>query len=182
MLSRFLTRPGELSLLAAAQHPLSSLFLQAQISFPVDYPYSPPAFRFLTKMWHPNIYEVTAAPQNLVASRRLCHRFVMTVFCVARTERCASPSCTHRSTTRRAESCLRRGGTPHRTSGTSDSGQPGSSSGWCHPTDPTRISRWQTGPHVPHLGFLSTDQNQSFSLLFPASESTRQPPAVGVTS
>eukprot|EP00062_Callorhinchus_milii_P026495 gi/632988668/ref/XP_007883235.1/ PREDICTED: ubiquitin-conjugating enzyme E2 R2-like [Callorhinchus milii] len=23
----------------------------------MDYPYSPPAFRFLTKMWHPNIYE-----------------------------------------------------------------------------------------------------------------------------
>uniref|UniRef100_A0A3B3BR17 UBC core domain-containing protein n=1 Tax=Oryzias melastigma TaxID=30732 RepID=A0A3B3BR17_ORYME len=32
--------------------------------FPVDYPYSPPAFRFLTKMWHPNIYEVTS-PSNL---------------------------------------------------------------------------------------------------------------------
>lgn len=31
---------------------------QARIKFPVDYPYSPPAFRFLTKMWHPNIYEV----------------------------------------------------------------------------------------------------------------------------
>ncbi|MEQ2295978.1 Ubiquitin-conjugating enzyme subunit [Ameca splendens] len=29
----------------------------ARIKFPVDYPYSPPAFRFLTKMWHPNIYE-----------------------------------------------------------------------------------------------------------------------------
>lgn len=31
---------------------------QAHIKFPVDYPYSPPTFRFLTKMWHPNIYEV----------------------------------------------------------------------------------------------------------------------------
>uniref|UniRef100_A0AAY5KL61 UBC core domain-containing protein n=1 Tax=Esox lucius TaxID=8010 RepID=A0AAY5KL61_ESOLU len=30
---------------------------QARIKFPIDYPYSPPAFRFLTKMWHPNIYE-----------------------------------------------------------------------------------------------------------------------------
>uniref|UniRef100_A0A8C6TFX8 Cell division cycle 34 homolog (S. cerevisiae) b n=1 Tax=Neogobius melanostomus TaxID=47308 RepID=A0A8C6TFX8_9GOBI len=29
----------------------------ARIKFPIDYPYSPPAFRFLTKMWHPNIYE-----------------------------------------------------------------------------------------------------------------------------
>lgn len=34
------------------------LFSQAHIKFPVDYPYSPPTFRFLTKMWHPNIYEV----------------------------------------------------------------------------------------------------------------------------
>ena len=37
------------------------LFLtQAHMSFPQDYPYSPPTFRFLTKMWHPNIYEVYA--------------------------------------------------------------------------------------------------------------------------
>ena len=28
------------------------------MKFPVDYPYSPPSVRFLTKMWHPNIYEV----------------------------------------------------------------------------------------------------------------------------
>uniref|UniRef100_A0A3Q3XPQ4 E2 ubiquitin-conjugating enzyme n=1 Tax=Mola mola TaxID=94237 RepID=A0A3Q3XPQ4_MOLML len=32
-------------------------YFKARIQFPVDYPYSPPAFRFLTKMWHPNIYE-----------------------------------------------------------------------------------------------------------------------------
>ena len=35
-----------------------SLSFQAKITFPKDYPYSPPTFRFLTKMWHPNIYEV----------------------------------------------------------------------------------------------------------------------------
>uniref|UniRef100_A0A8D2IWB3 Cell division cycle 34 n=1 Tax=Varanus komodoensis TaxID=61221 RepID=A0A8D2IWB3_VARKO len=32
-------------------------YFKARLRFPVDYPYSPPAFRFLTKMWHPNIYE-----------------------------------------------------------------------------------------------------------------------------
>ncbi|XP_065103062.1 cell division cycle 34 homolog (S. cerevisiae) a [Paramisgurnus dabryanus] len=32
-------------------------YFKARIRFPIDYPYSPPAFRFLTKMWHPNIYE-----------------------------------------------------------------------------------------------------------------------------
>uniref|UniRef100_A0AAY4BNN5 UBC core domain-containing protein n=1 Tax=Denticeps clupeoides TaxID=299321 RepID=A0AAY4BNN5_9TELE len=33
-------------------------YFKARIKFPIDYPYSPPTFRFLTKMWHPNIYEV----------------------------------------------------------------------------------------------------------------------------
>ncbi|KAF3821316.1 hypothetical protein GH733_011469, partial [Mirounga leonina] len=33
------------------------LRIPAHIKFPIDYPYSPPTFRFLTKMWHPNIYE-----------------------------------------------------------------------------------------------------------------------------
>ncbi|ELW70262.1 Ubiquitin-conjugating enzyme E2 R2 [Tupaia chinensis] len=39
--------------------PLSAVFgdRTAHIKFPIDYPYSPPTFRFLTKMWHPNIYE-----------------------------------------------------------------------------------------------------------------------------
>ncbi|XP_020652088.1 ubiquitin-conjugating enzyme E2 R2 isoform X1 [Pogona vitticeps] len=32
-------------------------YFKAHIKFPMDYPYSPPTFRFLTKMWHPNIYE-----------------------------------------------------------------------------------------------------------------------------
>ncbi|XP_065059850.1 ubiquitin-conjugating enzyme E2 R2-like [Rhopilema esculentum] len=32
-------------------------YFKAHLSFPQDYPYSPPNFRFLTKMWHPNIYE-----------------------------------------------------------------------------------------------------------------------------
>ncbi|KAK0132067.1 Ubiquitin-conjugating enzyme E2 R2 [Merluccius polli] len=32
-------------------------YFKARIKFPMDYPYAPPAFRFLTKMWHPNIYE-----------------------------------------------------------------------------------------------------------------------------
>lgn len=43
------------------RHWLSSCALpsQARLKFPIDYPYSPPAFRFLTKMWHPNIYEVS---------------------------------------------------------------------------------------------------------------------------
>ncbi|CAB1354163.1 unnamed protein product [Coregonus sp. 'balchen'] len=32
-------------------------YFKSHIKFPIDYPYSPPTFRFLTKMWHPNIYE-----------------------------------------------------------------------------------------------------------------------------
>ncbi|ESO10838.1 hypothetical protein HELRODRAFT_71946 [Helobdella robusta] len=32
-------------------------YFKAQMKFPQDYPYSPPKFNFLTRMWHPNIYE-----------------------------------------------------------------------------------------------------------------------------
>lgn len=32
---------------------------QAHMKFPQDYPYSPPSIRFLTKVWHPNVYEVS---------------------------------------------------------------------------------------------------------------------------
>lgn len=30
------------------------------MKFPPDYPYSPPSIRFLTKVWHPNVYEVSS--------------------------------------------------------------------------------------------------------------------------
>ncbi|KAJ8925969.1 hypothetical protein NQ315_009824 [Exocentrus adspersus] len=30
---------------------------KARMKFPTDYPYSPPSIRFLTKVWHPNVYE-----------------------------------------------------------------------------------------------------------------------------
>lgn len=30
---------------------------QALMKFPHDYPYSPPSIRFITKVWHPNVYE-----------------------------------------------------------------------------------------------------------------------------
>lgn len=32
-------------------------YFKAQMKFPTDYPYSPPTIRFLTKVWHPNVYE-----------------------------------------------------------------------------------------------------------------------------
>jgi ubiquitin-conjugating enzyme E2 R len=32
-------------------------YFKARMSFPKDYPYSPPTFRFETKLLHPNIYE-----------------------------------------------------------------------------------------------------------------------------
>lgn len=36
-------------------------YFQAHMKFPSDYPYSPPSIRFLTKVWHPNVYEVSDA-------------------------------------------------------------------------------------------------------------------------
>lgn len=32
-------------------------YFKAAMKFPNDYPYSPPTMRFLTKVWHPNVYE-----------------------------------------------------------------------------------------------------------------------------
>ena len=35
------------------------------MKFPADYPYSPPSVRFITKVWHPNVYEVRYHSINL---------------------------------------------------------------------------------------------------------------------
>ncbi|XP_043685920.1 ubiquitin-conjugating enzyme E2 R2 isoform X4 [Vespula pensylvanica] len=32
-------------------------YFKAHMKFPPDYPYSPPSIRFMTKVWHPNVYE-----------------------------------------------------------------------------------------------------------------------------
>lgn len=32
-------------------------YFRAGMKFPHDYPYSPPSVKFLTKIWHPNVYE-----------------------------------------------------------------------------------------------------------------------------
>jgi len=32
-------------------------YFKANMKFPADYPYSPPSVRFITKVWHPNVYE-----------------------------------------------------------------------------------------------------------------------------
>ncbi|XP_075854455.1 ubiquitin-conjugating enzyme E2 R1 isoform X2 [Microcebus murinus] len=44
-------------------------YFKARLKFPIDYPYSPPAFRFLTKMWHPNIYEDHPPERDLPPER-----------------------------------------------------------------------------------------------------------------
>ncbi|TNN28805.1 Ubiquitin-conjugating enzyme E2 R2 [Liparis tanakae] len=59
--------------------------VMAHIKFPVDYPYSPPTFRFLTKMWHPNIYEV----RRRVPSAPPCSRRVLGVFSGLTVPRCS---------------------------------------------------------------------------------------------
>lgn len=48
---------------------LVSLCLQAHMKFPPDYPYSPPSIRFMTKVWHPNVYEVSEYKRELSIPR-----------------------------------------------------------------------------------------------------------------
>lgn len=45
--------------------------LQAHMKFPPDYPYSPPSIRFMTKVWHPNVYEVSEYIRELSIPRML---------------------------------------------------------------------------------------------------------------
>jgi len=50
--------------------PRSIFFmLQAHMKFPPDYPYSPPSIRFMTKVWHPNVYEVSEYIRELSIPR-----------------------------------------------------------------------------------------------------------------
>lgn len=44
-------------------------FFRAFMTFPTDYPYSPPTFRFLTEMFHPNIYDNGEVRLNLNRSK-----------------------------------------------------------------------------------------------------------------
>ncbi|XP_060063665.1 ubiquitin-conjugating enzyme E2 R2-like [Ylistrum balloti] len=32
-------------------------YFKAHMKFPADYPYNPPSVKFMSKMWHPNVYE-----------------------------------------------------------------------------------------------------------------------------
>lgn len=47
------------------------VMLQAHMKFPPDYPYSPPSIRFMTKVWHPNVYEVSEYIRELSIPRML---------------------------------------------------------------------------------------------------------------
>lgn len=45
------------TLLKNVYHLFFLYTIQAIMKFPQDYPYSPPSIRFITKVWHPNVYE-----------------------------------------------------------------------------------------------------------------------------
>ncbi|KAF3925881.1 hypothetical protein ABW20_dc0104373 [Dactylellina cionopaga] len=56
-----LTKPGEIPWLNVQLGKGDNLFMWdvaiiAELKFPTNYPYSPPEFRFLRPLWHPNIY------------------------------------------------------------------------------------------------------------------------------
>lgn len=91
------------------------------MKFPPDYPYSPPSIRFLTKVWHPNVYEVSSDQQwsRLVLclhsfTNDLC-LFVAACHYLSRTVISAYRSYTRRSTIRRVASCRANDGTRRKT-------------------------------------------------------------------
>lgn len=48
--------------------PCNFLPPQAEMKFPIDYPYSPPRLRFLTPILHPNVYTVSTPHREHIYS------------------------------------------------------------------------------------------------------------------
>ena len=84
------------------------IITQAHLKFPPDYPYNPPSIRFLSKVWHPNVYEVIHILKNPFEEEK--------TLTLCRMATCVYPSCTPRWTTPSLASCLVKGGIPPRTS------------------------------------------------------------------
>ncbi|CAI5437474.1 unnamed protein product [Caenorhabditis angaria] len=51
------SQPVEGFTIDANEDNLFGGYFKANIRFPSNYPYSPPSMKFLTKVWHPNVYE-----------------------------------------------------------------------------------------------------------------------------
>ena len=47
----------EVAIFGPPDTPYQGGYFKAQLKFPSDYPYSPPSMKFLTKVWHPNVYD-----------------------------------------------------------------------------------------------------------------------------
>ncbi|EYC33741.1 hypothetical protein Y032_0002g960 [Ancylostoma ceylanicum] len=47
-------------------------YFKAVIRFPPNYPYSPPSMKFLTKVWHPNVYEMSYEQTLYLQNGDLC--------------------------------------------------------------------------------------------------------------
>lgn len=60
-------------------------FLRAELVFPPEYPLLPPKMRFLTKMWHPNIYDDGTVCISILVRRGYCLRKKETFFCTGLT-------------------------------------------------------------------------------------------------
>ncbi len=45
----------EIAIIGPRDTPYENGIYRAEMIFPIDYPNSPPTFRFITPMWHPNI-------------------------------------------------------------------------------------------------------------------------------
>lgn len=128
------------------------------MKFPSDYPYSPPSIRFLTKVWHPNVYEVNSNVlryfQNIDFNYMIWTNFTRTAIYAYRFY-------IRQSTIRKAENCRVNDGIPLRTYAPS-----------CYPlylcsTSPTHIPRPMSMlPSCIEDGAIPMARTMSIPILF----------------
>lgn len=91
--------------------PYAGGYFIARMRFPYDYPYNPPTVKFVSKIWHPNIYEVSP---NVTAHSAVLKVQVVCFF-LSRTATCVSQSCTRPWTILKVVNCRANAGIQRRT-------------------------------------------------------------------
>lgn len=119
-------------IMVSVQRSDSFVLPQAELKFPMDYPYSPPRLRFLTPILHPNVYPVSSPFLSHFSSFLFFFLFFACLYCIENKKKwvyfplyetrrmvsCAFQSSTPLAKTLTAENCRPSGGTRRKVSGT----------------------------------------------------------------